>query len=110
MAANFAALEQRLGAAIIGRLANATLAIPDQAVAVEGIYTRRPYSAGLGAAGMPARETTFTCSTAHLTQPVAKGVVAAVTYGLAAPVNVRVFAREDHFETGQTTLVLEAAP
>lgn len=110
MALEFAALEAMVGAVTVAALANARATLPGQAALVQGIYTRNPYSASLGGAGLAVRNTSFVCATAALQVPVAKGQPLSITYGEGPGAQAyKVYSREDSFETGQTALVLEAA-
>lgn len=112
----FRALEQRVGAAMIARLANARAvfdAAPDAAAAC--IFNRTAVQAGMGGVAMAAREVNITCATAALPAGTSEGDALQVFEGeqLVVAAGAYVVARggrTDSLETGTTTLQLEAAP
>jgi hypothetical protein len=101
MSTDFATMQADAGAAIVRRLANATLTV--DATSVEGLFTRMPVAPTLGDAGMQAERVTFLLVTADLGDTE-------VEEDTTVSIDGRVYAvalRTDDGDKGQTVLELK---
>lgn len=80
MALEQATAQQRMGQAVIRRLANARL-VPDGGVAVDGVFAERPIDAPMGGSGMQAVDVGFRAIASELPEDLARGTQCSVFVG-----------------------------
>lgn len=109
----FAAIEARLGPALVARLANAR-AVFATGAPVACIFSRTPVQGALGNVGMQARDISLQCVTSALPAGITEGSAVSVYVGeqlvtVAGAYVVARGGRADAFEPGMTRLQLELA-